>query len=202
MKFQLLSINNLINLINYYWILGPVLLFFSGELSMTLFGLLYVRFPQTINLYILAINCITTAFLSEELFFSVPILFQNKLKKYEDHWLFKKIIKQNYGIGLLIFIFSRFFPVLRIISPIALGTTNIPRLLFSSVNLLISIIWCLSFIGLGVYIGKNTINLDFLMVFNIVEKKFNLVKNYFFIIFLSVIIVSVLIYLIKKFQKS
>jgi membrane protein DedA with SNARE-associated domain len=201
---MILEFFSLSNLIKYYWIIGPFLLFFSGEITIISFGILCIRYPKTINLFILMTNCILTSFISEEFFFFLPKFSQKKLKKYEKHWLFNKVINQDHKTGLLLFALSRFFPILRMITPIALGTTNISVKLFSLVNFIISFIWCIGFLFIGLFIGKKTINLKIENIFNLIINKYNYFKTIFFKILMLLIIIGIIFYLIynqlKKFK--
>jgi membrane protein DedA with SNARE-associated domain len=194
MNYNLISLNIFIN---YYWFFAPVFLFFSGEATMIIFGVLAVRYVS-INFKILFIMCVISAFISEQILFLIPRIRKDSLKKYEHHWFYKKVVQLDYVWGLLIFFASRFFPVLRIFAPVALGTTNISIALFSLVNLVIAAIWCGVFSFLGVYIGKKTLHWQLTDILNFINKEYSYYKNIFFFILLGSIIVLLITYFIKK----
>ena len=145
-------------LIKYYWLFAPFFLLFSGEVSLITFSILASRFAS-INLYILLINAVLMAFVSEQLLFVLPRK-KKEINKYENHWLFKEIVQQNLIFGTVVFFIGRFFPVLRIIIPVALSYSSMSLLYFSCLNLLVSLTWCGSLVYIGSLIGKKTLHLQ------------------------------------------
>ena len=199
MNFYFISMNNIIN---YYWIIAPIFLFFSGEVSMISFGILSVRYPHIVNIYILLINCIIMSFVSEQFFFFLPRFSEKKLKQYKNHWLFQKVVNQDHKKGLILFAFSRFFPVFRIITPLALGTTNISVSLFSIINFLVSCLWCIGFLSLGTFIGKRTLNFQLEVILNLIGQKYNFYKNIFMKFILIPIVIGIISYFIYRYLKK
>lgn len=183
-------------LINYYWIVSPIFLFFSGEITMTTFGILSIRYSQINNIIILLI-CTISSFLTEQLLFLLPRYKKNYFNKYHDNNIYQFIVNSDHSMALIIFIISRFVPVVRIICPIALGFSTMSTWLFSLVNLLASLGWCGSFYYLGRHIGKKTIDLNWKIIIELVEKKYLIYKNKLFYILLILLLIFVVYHFYK-----
>ena len=194
MNYNLISLNIFIN---YYWIFAPLFLFFSGEATMIIFVVLAVRY-SAINFKLLFILCVISSFISEQILFLIPRRHKEKLKQYENNWFYQKIIHLQYFWGLMIFCLSRFFPVLRIFAPVALGATNMSVGLFSTVNLCIAAVWCYIFSYLGVYIGKKTLHWHVSDLITFIHNEYHYYKNIFLIILISLIIISIILYFTHK----
>ncbi|MFT3976345.1 MAG: DedA family protein [Sphingomonas bacterium] len=96
------------------------------------------------------------SFLADQLWFHVGRRFHDHrvVKKAHEKPAFAKAIGflQRHPIG---FIFAfRFIYGFRTVSPIAIGTTDVPARLFVIVNLLSAIVWGIVFSGLGYIFGR------------------------------------------------
>lgn len=184
-------------LIDYYWIFSPIFLFVSGEITMTTFGILSMRYSQINNIVILLI-CTLSSFSTEQLLFLLPRYKKDFFNKYENNKIYKLILKSNHFVALLIFIVSRFLPIVRIICPIALGFSTISTVSFSFVNFLASFGWCGSFYYFGKYIGKKTIDLTWDRVIIILENQYLIYKNKLFFITIFFLFIFFTIVFFKK----
>jgi membrane protein DedA with SNARE-associated domain len=187
--------------INYYWLFGPILLFFSGETTMVIFGVLAVRYP-VIKFSLLFVLWVITSFISEQLLFLGPKYYKSNYEKYENHWLFQKIIKGKVSTGLLLFSVARFFPVLRILAPVALGFTSCSTTVFSWVNFLIAIVWCGVFSSLGIYIGKQTIHWQLETIVENIQSNYGWFKKLFLGFLLAIVVIGLLVVWYKKVHKK
>ena len=150
---------------NHYLAASFILVILLGELALIFFGILSSR-HESMNFWLLLLSSSLSAIMSKQVIFLFS-RFTGKIgdsifKKYENHWFYSFIIARSTSIAICLFIFFRFFPVLRIASTFSLGKTKISTLTFTIVNIIVSIIWCFIYLFLGYSMGCKTAHIGWI----------------------------------------
>ena len=196
-------------LVNHYLLSSFILLIFFAELPLILFGILASR-HESINLLFLLCSFSLSAIISEQTIF-LSSRFTKRIghfffNKYENNWFYSFIMKRSNTFAIFLFLISRFFPILRIAAPLAMGAMNMPVTTFTIVNIIVSITWCTIYVFLGYGIGSKTAHMTWsdLMVSVLANyQKYKKIATIAVIGTLSVLLlISLFIYIMQKQRKG
>ena len=164
-----------------FFLPGDSLLFTAGMLAAA----------HILNIFVLIPVLIVAAFLGYWVGYYIGFYFGHRLAKRPDTWYYKKsyavsahVFMQKYGkLALLL---GRMIAVVRTFIPMIAGMGEMPIVSYMVFNFLGAILWCVSIPLLGFYLGRIIPNME----------------NYFSIVIIGIVAVSVLPGLIQWWRKK